>query len=477
MPSILALLGCYAFVLWVFRRDARQRPYPSAGLWLATLWMMRCASRGIDNWGWWFGFRMDPVLVFGFLLAGLIVLVRRHIDWGGLMAGNWTFFLFMGYLLLSLVWVETLEDPLVKAFRPMTDFVMALVLVTERDPKAALITMFRRTAILLIPLSVVLIKYFPHLGRGEAKHWGSDLWIGVTTHKNPLGQLCLISGLSYLWLLYRTKKEGLSIFRDPVPWIYLALTIYLFNGGGHSRSTTSIVSLIVAVVFFCILTRMRHDVGGLMSKLVMLLLFVAGAELFLGLMGTSIQGVVAGLSGKDTHLTGRAWLWNDVIRIGMEKPVLGSGYGGFWVSSIYGRLSPAVDNDPSQSHNGYLETFANLGLIGVALLALVILQAFTRAVRLAQQDFEYGRITLVLIAMVLVMNYAEATFPRGSHVWWFGFLVVAMYGKSWVWWPEVEEVHRERHGHSPVYSQEGTPEETAGVWARYESRDSSPGPS
>jgi len=112
-----------------------------------------------------------------------------------------------------------------------------------------------------------------------------------------------------------------------------------------------------------------------------------------------------------------------------------------------------VDNKPLQAHNGYLETFANLGLVGVALLAWIILGSFGSVSKMLAGDFEYGRMRLVLLITVLVMNYTEATIPRGNHLWWFGFLMVVVYARPWVYSPE-EATHADEAGEVAI-SREG----------------------
>ena len=56
----------------------------------------------------------------------------------------------------------------------------------------------------------------------------------------------------------------------------------------------------------------------------------------------------------------------------MDKPLLGYGYGGFWV---YGGPAQTVwdalgidPSDASYAHNGYLQLLADCGIVGLALL-------------------------------------------------------------------------------------------------------------
>jgi O-antigen ligase len=412
---------------------------------------MRCGSRAIDYWlnGGDLG-RVDPIVIAVLLVCGLIVLKRRPCNWTGVSANNSALFVFYGYLVVSTLWVDSLENPLVKIFRPLGDLTMALVVATEKDPREAIVTMSRRCAILLIPMSVVLIRYFHDLGTMRDKHWGEDIWVGVTTHKNPLGQLCIVSALAFLWQLRKARLAGQLLTHQYVAWFYLALTLYLFSGGGSSgsRSSTAIICLVLALALFWTFGRMRERPEMLTRLLIRGGAAIAIVAVLLEVFGTSLQGMVAETQGKDSTLSDRTYLWSDVIRIGMQHPIFGTGYGGFWVRSLYPQLSPMVDNGPKEAHNGYLETFANLGLVGVALLAWVLIQSVRSASKTVHDDFEYGRLRLTLLLMIMIMNYAEATFTVGCHLWWFGFLVVAVYARPWVAWPEkprpaLEEEHEE----------------------------------
>ena len=49
-----------------------------------------------------------------------------------------------------------------------------------------------------VPLSIVLIKYYPYLGKTFSP-WGGQEYTGVSTSKNMLGALCLVSGIFFFW--------------------------------------------------------------------------------------------------------------------------------------------------------------------------------------------------------------------------------------------------------------------------------------
>jgi O-antigen ligase len=310
---------------------------------------------------------------------------------------------------------------------------MTLIVVTEKNPTTAIITMFRRCMILLLPLSVVLIKYFPSIGRSPHKHWGPDSWIGVATHKNTLGQLCMLSGFTLAWCFFQARRTGHKLVRlyplpVPVDLIYAGMLLYLLNAGGHSRSSTSLVCLVLAVLMLWLLGRFHGKERKIFPVFLTCLVGFGFAALMVDLIvEQSLVDLIAPILGKDSTLTGRDWLWADAIRLGMRHPFGGYGYGGFWQPWVRDQLNPLVDYGPGQCHNGYLETFVNLGLVGVVVLCLAVLVALRRAADLCRVDFESGRLRFALLFTIVVLNYTEATFSRGTHLFWFVFLMAALF--------------------------------------------------
>ena len=73
-----------------------------------------------------------------------------------------------------------------------------------------------------------------------------------------------------------------------------------------------------------------------------------------------------------TKLTGRVAIWQQVYADARRQRWLGYGYGAFWTSQRVQRYSHIHDNWAfSNAHSIYLETMANLGLVGVSLGLLV----------------------------------------------------------------------------------------------------------
>ena len=79
----------------------------------------------------------------------------------------------------------------------------------------------------------------------------------------------------------------------------------------------------------------------------------------------------------------------------------------------------------NEAHNGYLETYLNLGLVGLFLLAGLFIATFWKSRRELFTNFELGRFRLGLLMAIIVYNWTEAAFKNISPTW-FVFYIIAL---------------------------------------------------
>lgn len=131
--------------------------------------------------------------------------------------------------------------------------------------------------------------------------------------------------------------------------------------------------------------------------------------------------------------TGRTGLWKDLLNNAEKNSVFGVGFGAFWVGRIGYAMYP-LDNwtratpewRPGEGHNGYLDAYVDLGVIGMMLVLLVIGLAFAGALNDLQNDFEFGSLRLTLLLSIVMNNLTESSLLKGTHSLWFVFLLVAV---------------------------------------------------
>lgn len=434
MPPILALSLCFIFCIAVYVEDFKKNPDVSPALWIPTLLMMRCGSRTLTSWlnpgGDYInveGSMHDRIFLSILLILALVVLSRRKIDWKKFFKDNYWILILYAYMFISISWTDSISISFKRWVRAIGDIVIVLVILTDSNQFKAIATVFKRCFILLIPLSVVLIKYFPHYGRAIAKYFEPNPWIGVTLHKSSLGQMVMLAALFFLWHIFQ-KGNGKKIYLDI---IYLIMIAWLLNGGGHSRSSTSILIIVISIVLYFLLEKYKSKPDRLWAFtagiFVTLLITFVTVDLF---FGKSIVDIISVSIGKDPTLTGRTVLWQDLIILGKQHPFFGSGMQGFWTPSIQQYLKEIHSGlhswGPRVSHNGYIEVFLDLGIVGLIFLGFVIITAFRRIVKQFHLHYEYGRICFILLFAALIHNYTESSFVRPTNLIWFIFLIAAI---------------------------------------------------
>ena len=413
MPPVLALLFCTVFVLFLLWLDHQQDPDVSIASWIPTLWMLVTASKPLGGWllstggDLESGSPLDQLFQIACFSLGLLILAWRKFDWLRAVKQHPWVALLLIYMLFSIFWSDILFISFKRWVRELVAVVMAFLLLTERDPRQAMRSLFRRTVYVLIPFSLMLIKYFPLYGVEYGRWSGVQAWIGVTTQKNGLGRLCLISAYFLVWTFFR-RWQGRDIPAGPYQTyaeaIVLLITLWLLIGGTGQYSASAIVALAVGLIAFVGLLWMKEQRleldANTLTTVVSLMILFGTVTVFVG--GSTI-GTLTSTVGRDETLTGRTDVWAELLPVAMRNPVLGAGFGGFWTSStreLY-RIS--------EGHSGYLDVLLDLGFIGLLLVSLFLLSSCRRAQRELDRDFDWALLWIGYLVMAVVHNMAESS--------------------------------------------------------------------
>ena len=418
----------------------RQKSDISFALWIPLIWYAIVASRFVGRWmkmgsldltevNYLEGNPIDKVVFSALIIIGIFILLRRKdVEWSNVLRVNaWIFILFL-YMGLSILWSDFMMVSLKRWIRATGALVMVLVVLTESNPLEAISTLFRRCFYVHIPLSIIFIKYYRTIGVGW-DYLGNESWLGVTTHKNHLGQIVMTSGIFFIWSIIRTwNKWGME-------WIiylsYLLMSLFLLNGSRSKSSGTSLFVFFAGIVMLIVLHLMRRNLKQIQRNILIsifvtaffFLIFQFAIESF---VQRPLVSLAVEASGHDETFTGRTYLWMDVLKIASHHPIVGVGYGSFWIGDLSNNLWEKYAWKPQQGHNGYIDVYVELGLIGVCLLIIAIYFAYKNIMKTIVLDFEYGRFTIIFLTMILIHNITETSFLRSTHNLWFLLLLVSV---------------------------------------------------
>lgn len=429
MPPPLAAVTFIFGILWLFKLDRQAEGQTSKAVWIPVLWLLIAGSRNVGEWlnlgapvdrgaRYLEGNPLDRAVLSTLIALGVVVLLTRRRQVGALFRASTPVLLFFFYCGFSSLWSDFPDVSFKRWFRGLGDVVMVLVILTDPDWVSALKKVLARVGFLLLPLSVLFIRYFPAWGRGYNAAGTGTFWTGVTSDKNGLGMICLIFGLGAVWRFIEIyqAREGEDRTKPLLArGILVMTTLYLL---WESDSMTSISCFVLAGSLM--LATGRWPLARRPAITFLLAATAVGVSAFVLFGGAT--GVLQAM-GRNPTLTGRTEVWNVVLPFA-QNPILGAGYESFWLGDRLSKIGELTSNGIQEAHNGYLEIFLNLGWMGLILLALVIATGYRKVALAIRQDPFTGKVRFAYFVLALIYNFTEAGFKMMNPVWIFFLLAV-----------------------------------------------------
>jgi exopolysaccharide production protein ExoQ len=424
VASIVFVIGILG-LFWL-NRDSDSRTSPA--LWIPVIWLAIVCSRAVGQW-LHMGAPIDTVgqvmdgspvdrLVYAILLgAGVMVLVTRAPQVGRLLRDNGPIVFFFLFCALTLLWSDFPGIAFKRWIKASGDVVMVLVVLTERDRIVAVKRLLARLAFVLVPLSILFIKYYPELGRQYGLWNGQPIYTGVTTNKNTLGVTCLCFGLGALWsfvALYKDREAAGRTRRMLAHGVILGMVLRLFQ---LMNSMTSLSCFLMAsVLLLATNLRLVRRRPAILHLAIAAMLGISFSVLFLDISPDVLYAM-----GRNPTLTERTDLWG-VLLSHAQNPLLGTGFESFWLGPRLQEIWRVEPWRPNEAHNGYLEIYLNLGWIGVAFLTVVIAAGYRTVFRAWRANDPAGSLRLAYFFAGLVFNFTEAAFFKMQAAAWIFFL-------------------------------------------------------
>lgn len=438
MGASLAFLICSLGVAGLFLLDRDKSVRNSKALWLPVIWLSIAGSRSVSAWlgagdesagtlaSTLDGSPMDAAIYGALMVAGIIVVfIRRHRT-STLLKASGPVLLYFLYCMISTAW-SPFHGPAFKRWtKDVGDLVMVLVVVTDPQPIAALRRLYSRLGFILLPFSVVLIRY-TDLGRAYDPD-GTPMNIGVTTNKNALGLIVFLVSLGALWhvrALLLDKETPNRTRRLVAQGTLLTFGIVLLQMA-HCATAVACFVLGGGLMLATGLRAIRSRPVRVHALCLGIVLAGALTLLFGG------QSMVTGALGRKSDL-GRTDIWKASIAAA-DNPLFGTGFESFWNANVdkVARGLPGyweVHNLVS-AHNGYIQIYLDLGWVGVCLIALILISGYRRAGMAFQRNRELGGLILAYIATGAFYSITEAGFRVLTPSWI--FLLLAIFSASGV---------------------------------------------
>lgn len=188
-------------------------------------------------------------------------------------------------------------------------------------------------------------------------------------------------------------------------WLAAAALTYALA----SSSTITIAAVGAIVALSIVLAARRLDARGRVR------LYAASAVGLVTVIALAVafRDVVLGMLGRSGDLTNRVDIWQAVIELAAQRPVLGWGWVSYWAPWVepFDGLAVIKGVEYLQAHSAWLDVWLQLGVVGVLAFAVLVVTTAVRCVQWAVDtplgdivDSPALRLLPVLIATVLIVQ-------------------------------------------------------------------------
>lgn len=337
---------------------------------------------------------------------------------------GWLLWLVIGIAVISVLWSQDPALTLRRSFALLLATLYGLLLAV-RYPFAAILRLIGVTMAIIVGTSLLSIAFGADWAVMGHPHPGA--WQGVMFHKNALGRIAVLALIVFGVLAQQTRWPW------QIGWRVLAISALALIVG--ARSATALVVTVALITIWMVAYGVRSLAKDERRQGVALASSIA---IPVGMLVVFYWPEIADLLGRDPELTGRLPLWSSLLAIGWSQPLLGYGYGAFWLdTSRMMALDVALMRMrfwwAEHAHNGYLDVWLEIGIIGLIPVVFLVASVWRDGFhKVLQGAFQPKPLFIFLFTSFLVIyNLSEAVLIEANlakALFWIIF--------SWVYFAE-----------------------------------------
>lgn len=308
------------------------------------------------------------------------------------------------WAIASVAWSANPEDSLRHALALTGTTIAALYLGLHFEPKQQLKLIAYAIGVGAVASALVIFAV-PSVGITP------DGMQGVYNLKNSLGRMMSLGVLCFAMLTLSERRRRVV----SVVMFLLCCTLLVL-----SKSATALVVTVLMLALLPFRKLLYLRTRQLLAAGAILIPLLAAAAFFIV---QSSEDILQAL-GRNSSLTGRVPLWQLVLTSISDHPILGYGFTAFWNSWEGERVIDTVNWNTAvpHAHNGFLEVWLGLGLIGLALILISLSRNFVFALRIARSNrgVEYSW-PLVLVVFTVLYNVTENSLLTVNSLPWIAY--------------------------------------------------------
>jgi O-antigen ligase len=365
---------------------------------------------------------INQFLYSGLFIISVIAIIPRKSEFYKVIMKEKFLFIFILFSLTSMLWSDYSFVTFKRIFQILAIYISIICFLLYANSSEEILKPIKYILYPYLFLTIIVVFTVPQARQGPI------MWQGFTTNKNTLGQLGFISVI-LCYIIYKNEKTQLNKILA-IFFIFLSVVITV---GSHSSTSLIVVLFLIGLGMLTSLDSLfaKIRIGKTISIITIgtFVIFILGVMI----LDPTLESSLPELFGKDTSFSGRTELWDYLLNIKQINPVLGSGYGAFWVPESE-RISGVYDIFlflPGQAHNGYIDIFLATGYVGFIIMILILLNYFINYIRIKKPH----PWVLFIIATVIV-DFQESAILRYGHpvnfIFIFAYLILFV-NESFSW--------------------------------------------
>jgi exopolysaccharide production protein ExoQ len=339
--------------------------------------------------------QLQTIFFLTYIIAATLLIIR----WKKAvytLSKDWTVWLLMAVSLGSIVWSATPALTQVRSIALVGTSLFGLYLGSRYSIREQLRLLGWSFALIII-MSFLFAILTPRYGTMYmGVHEGA--WRGIYVHKNVLGKVMALSGSVFVLLALNSKENRWFA------WTGLGLSFCLLFLSKSSSSMINFLTMLISIPIYSTF-RWRYHV---MVPAIIAIITIGGV---LSLWFNENAAMLLGSIGKDPSLTGRTDIWIYIVEMIWRQPWLGYGYSAFWNDwdSPGAYVWYSAKWIPPNAHNGFLDLWLELGLVGILLFGIGFWQTVLRGLAWLRVDKSWDSFwPLLCLTYLILSNLSES---------------------------------------------------------------------
>jgi O-antigen ligase len=202
--------------------------------------------------------------------------------------------------------------------------------------------------------------------------------------------------------------------------VYITLSAYLIM---MTQSATGKI-ILVCLLLYVLVTKQIWKFDSKGRSIILSLAIVVGLSL-LSIGGYYLNSLTY-ILGKDPTLTGRTEIWKSAMDSATKHPILGYGYEAFWRELQGESANVSLSNQWSVTgaHNGFLEVWLTLGIVGLGLVVYAFIRAFSDGLVCAPKSFYFSWCMCIVFLAAIISIDESGMLAGANNMFWIVFMIV-----------------------------------------------------